>query len=113
MNHGLDRSRLPLEMRLPRWKRLLLCLALVCAVGLYSVEATHDHRTTADELRCPVCHVVGHSALNSYKPNTDVLLSLSGWYAPSPVQHDADYVQHPFDLKPRTRAPPAPAPYNV
>jgi hypothetical protein len=112
MDHGLHHTQ-PTHQRLPRWKRLLLCLALVCAVGLYSLEATHNHRNVADELHCPVCHVVGHNALNSYKPNTDVLLSLSGWYAATPALHDAAYVQHPFDLKPRTRAPPAPASHTV
>lgn len=112
MDHAADRQFAP-STRLSRWQRWLACLAVVCVVGLYSIEATHEHRQTIDELRCPVCHVVGHSPLNSYKPNTDVLLNLSGWYATSSIQHDAAYVQNPFDLKPRTRAPPAPAPYNV
>jgi hypothetical protein len=47
------------------WRAWLLLLALACTVGLYSVEATHQHRTATDDLRCPVCHVLGHNALDS------------------------------------------------
>jgi hypothetical protein len=50
------------------WRAWLLLLALACTVGLYSLEATHDHRTAADDLRCPVCHVLGHNALDSATP---------------------------------------------
>ncbi|HEY1992718.1 MAG TPA: hypothetical protein VGH71_09675 [Gammaproteobacteria bacterium] len=54
--------------RLRDWRAWLLLLALACTVGLYSVEATHNHRNAADDLRCPVCHVVGHNALDSTTP---------------------------------------------
>jgi hypothetical protein len=99
----------PRPRRLSHWRNALVLFALVCAVSLYSIEATHNHAKAADELHCPVCHVVGHNALDSYQPNTDVLLSLSGWYASPKPRQDAVYVQRTFDLKPRTRAPPAPA----
>jgi len=57
------------ESRRPRWRAWLLMLALACTVGLYSIEATHNHRTAADDLRCPVCHVLGHNALDSATPD--------------------------------------------
>ncbi|HEY3644215.1 MAG TPA: hypothetical protein VGM16_02655 [Gammaproteobacteria bacterium] len=55
--------------RLRDWRAWLLLLALACTVALYSVEATHNHRTAADDLRCPVCHVLGHNALDSATPD--------------------------------------------
>src|ERR1700740_1628153 len=54
--------------RLRDWRAWLLLLALTWTVGLYSIEATHNHQTAADDLRCPVCHVVGHNALDSTTP---------------------------------------------
>lgn len=93
--------------RLSRWRAGLLLLALTCAVSLYSIEATHNHKTVLDDLRCPVCHVVGHSALDVYTPDLTpafalallffVLLPVAAAGAPRRVLH----------LKPQTRAPPS------
>jgi hypothetical protein len=51
--------------KLRRWGRWLLLAAMACTIALYSIEVTHNHRTAADDLRCPVCHVLGHNALDS------------------------------------------------
>ncbi len=40
------------------WRRCLALLAVVCAVGLYSIEATHFHHTLAEQLQCP-CRACG------------------------------------------------------
>lgn len=64
MNLALPSTKHPLR----QWRAWLLLLALACTVGLYSVEATHNHRSAADDLRCPVCHVLGHNALDSTTP---------------------------------------------
>ena len=92
--------------RLAPWRAGLLLFALTCAVSLYSIEATHNHRTALDDLRCPVCHVVGHSALDVYTPDLTpafklalllfVLLPVVAAGAPRRNVH----------LKPQTRAPP-------
>jgi len=65
MNLALHNRRHPLRS----WRGWLLLLALACTVWFYSVEATHNHRTAADDLRCPVCHVLGHNALDSSTPD--------------------------------------------
>ena len=56
------------------WRAWLLLLALACTVWFYSVEATHNHRSAADDLRCPVCHVLGHNALDSATPELKPVL---------------------------------------
>ena len=92
--------------RLPRWRVWLLLWAMTCAVGLYSIEATHNHRTAADDLLCPVCHVVGHNALDSTTPDLKpALIPVLMFFLLLP----ATVVVQPrryFFLKPQTRAPP-------
>lgn len=92
--------------RLAPWRAGLLLLALACTISLYSIEATHNHRTALDDLRCPVCHVVGHSTLDVYTPDLTpafalallffVLLPLTAVGAPKSL----------FFPRPQTRAPP-------
>ena len=55
-------------MRRARWFRGILLLAVVCTVALYSIEATHNHETPAQELHCPICQVVAHNSLQVYSP---------------------------------------------
>lgn len=61
--------------RLSGWRRWLLLFALTCTVSLYSIEVTHNHRTAADDLHCPICHVLGHNALDSATPDLSLGLA--------------------------------------
>jgi hypothetical protein len=89
------------------WHRWLLLFALSCTIGLYSIEVTHNHRTAADDLRCPVCHVIGHNALESSPPDlapalVPALLSFALLSATVTVRS-----RRSFFPKPQTRAPPS------
>ena len=93
--------------RLGRWRVALLLYALLSAVSLYSIEATHNHQTALDDLRCPVCHVVGHSALDVYTPNLTPVFSLSLlFFVLLPLTATAP-AKSLFFPRPQTRAPPA------
>ncbi len=88
------------------WRTWLLLLALAWTVGLYSIEATHNHQTAADDLRCPVCHVVGHNALDSTTPDLKPALIpalLSFVLMPAALMM---LPRRAFPPKPQTRAPP-------
>jgi hypothetical protein len=106
MSHLSAAIRTP-GTRLRDWRAWLLLWALVCAVGLYSIEATHNHRTAADDLRCPVCHVVGHNALDSATPDLKPALIpalLLFVLLPATVTVRS---RRFFFPKPQTRAPPS------
>lgn len=94
------------------WQRWLLLLALAWTVALYSVEVTHDHRTAADDLRCPVCHVLGHNALDSATPDLKpALLPALLFFLLLPVTVTVRLRRLSF-LKPQSRAPPSlPTPF--
>jgi len=95
--------------RLPRWRVWLLLCAITCAVGLYSIEATHNHRTAADDLRCPVCHVVGHNALDSATPDLNpALVPALLFLVLLPVAITLRPYRS-YSPKPQTRAPPSPS----
>jgi hypothetical protein len=88
------------------WRTWLLLLALAWTVGLYSIEATHNHKTAADDLRCPVCHVVGHNALDSTTPDlTPALIPALLFFVLMPAAL-VMLPHRPFPPKPQTRAPP-------
>lgn len=92
--------------RLARWRVWLAMFALSCAVGLYSIEATHHHKTALDDLRCPVCHVVGHSALDVYTPDLTPAFNLALlFFVLLPVAAAGAPRSRSF-LRPQTRAPP-------
>ena len=105
-------SRLTTTLRAPGtglrgWRAWLLLWALLCAVGLYSIEATHNHRTAADDLRCPVCHVVGHNALDSTTPDLKpALIPVLMFFLLLPASVAVQSRRY-FFLKPQTRAPPS------
>ena len=93
--------------RLARWRIWLAMFALTCAVGLYSIEATHHHKTALDDLRCPVCHVVGHSALDVSTPDLTPAFNLALLFFVLLPVATAGAPRRNFHLKPQTRAPPA------
>lgn len=98
----LHNTGLPLR----KWRAWLLLLALACTVGLYSVEATHNHRSAADDLRCPVCHVVGHNALDSTTPELKpALLSALSLFVALPLIQVV-LPRRGYLLSPPSRAPP-------
>jgi len=102
-----------LPRRLSRWRAALLLFALVSAVSLYSIEVTHNHKTVLDDLRCPVCHVVGHSALDVYTPDLTPAFTLTLLaFVLLPVLTPGAPRRSVY-LKPQTRAPPVLATYNV
>ncbi|HKV97990.1 MAG TPA: hypothetical protein VJR90_10970 [Gammaproteobacteria bacterium] len=100
-------------LRRTRWRRWLVIAALVCVVGIYSIELTHDHKTTAAELACPVCHVLAHGAPNLLKANLTPLVRFAGWYRHILPRLDFSAVSLRFNLKPQPRAPPIVAPSLV
>lgn len=93
-------------LRRARWRRWLVIAALVCVVGIYSIELTHDHKTKAAELACPVCHVLAHGAPSLLKPNLIPAVSFSGWYRHVLLHRDFSLAPLRFNLKPQPRAPP-------
>lgn len=100
-------------LRGARWRRWLVIAALVCTIGIYSIELTHLHRGTAAELACPVCHVLAHGAPNLLKPNLTPLVSFAGWYRHDLSQSQRLVISPQFDLKPQPRAPPVITPSLV
>ena len=95
------------RVRLPRWRVWLLLWAITCAVGLYSIEATHNHRSAVDDLRCPVCHVVGHNALDSATPDLKpALVQALLFLVLLPVAMTVRPYRS-YSPKPQTRAPPS------
>lgn len=100
-------------LRGARWRRWLVIAALVCTIGIYSIELTHLHRGTAAELACPVCHVLAHGAPNLLKPNLTPLVSFAGWYCHILPWREFSLAPLRFDLKPQPRAPPVITPSLV
>jgi hypothetical protein len=93
--------------RLRDWRAWLLLAAMVCTVGLYSIEATHNHKDAADDLRCPVCHVVGHNALDSTTPDLKpALIPALLLFVLLPATVTVRSRRY-FFPKPQTRAPPS------
>jgi hypothetical protein len=92
--------------RLPRWRKWLVLFALACSVALYSIEAIHDHRSAVDQLRCPVCHVAGHNALDSATPDLAPALTLTVLFCVLLPVAGAGLPRRVFFPKPQTRAPP-------
>jgi len=92
--------------RLPLWRKWLAIYAVICVVALYSIEATHDHRSSADQLHCPVCHVVGHNALDSSTPELTPALTLSALFFMLLPVAATGLTRRAFFPKPQTRAPP-------
>ena len=105
LNHNQTASPRPVR-RLATWRAGLLLFALTCAVSLYSIEATHNHRTALDDLRCPVCHVVGHSALDVYTPHLTPAFNLALLFFVLLPVAVAGAPRRNVHLKPQTRAPP-------
>jgi len=99
--------------RLSRWRAGLLLLALACTVALYSIEATHNHKTVLDDLRCPVCHAVGHSALDVYTPDLTPAFNLTLLFFVILPLTAVGAPKTRLFLRPQTRAPPVLATSNV
>ncbi|MGH8400999.1 MAG: hypothetical protein ACRESU_07850 [Gammaproteobacteria bacterium] len=108
----LHRDILP-AARQAGWRRWLVALALICVVGVYSIELTHDHETAASELACPVCHVMAHGAPNLFKPSLSPTISFIGWYLHVLPLQGSSHVHTVIRLRPEPRAPPVPAISNV
>ena len=93
--------------RVKGWRALLLLAAVACAVSLYSIEATHNHQTVLDDLRCPVCHVVGHNALDVYTPDLSATIAVPLVLFLGLPRLAAGLPRRGFFPKPRSRAPPS------
>lgn len=102
--------RLYPALRQASWRRWLVVAALICTVGIYSIELIHLHRSTAAELACPVCHTLAHGAPNLLKPNLTPAVSYAGWYRHVLPRRDSSAVPLRFSLRPQPRAPPFFAP---
>ncbi|MHB1300785.1 MAG: hypothetical protein ACYCY8_07950 [Burkholderiales bacterium] len=86
-------------------KRLFLFSALLCFLGLYSLEVAHHHVKDADEMACAICHVAAHSAAHAPAPPLSApvfslvllfLVSLAG----------VSFLPDRAALRPRSRSPP-------
>lgn len=92
--------------RLPRWRKYLTVVALLCAVGLYSDAVTHHHKNLAQEIGCPVCHVVSHNPLTVFAPPVAPAMLASSWFHSSVLGTDARGFRQFRDPAHRSRAPP-------
>jgi hypothetical protein len=90
------------------WRKWVAVCALVCTIGVYSIELTHDHETVASEMGCPICHVMAHSAPNLLKPNITPVFSQLSWFSHFKPASAAGALYNSFAVRPQTRAPPAP-----
>ncbi|MGA9851814.1 MAG: hypothetical protein WBR15_02660 [Gammaproteobacteria bacterium] len=106
------RDALPV-LRQAGWRKWLVAVALVCMVGIYSIEVTHHHKTEASELACPVCHVMAHGAPNILKPALSPAVSFAGWYRHVLPRADFTVVRSTLNLLPQPRAPPISVPSFV
>ncbi len=100
-------------LRQMRWRRWLVVTALICTIGIYSIELTHDHKTTVAELACPACHVLAHGAPNLLKPNLTPVVGHAGWYWHVLPRRGMRVASARHALKPQPRAPPLLAPSLV
>ncbi len=88
------------------WRKWVAVCALLCTIGVYSIELTHDHETLASELGCPLCHVMAHSAPNLLKPNITPVFSKLSWFSHFKPALAAGALYNSFAVRPQTRAPP-------
>lgn len=87
------------------WRHWLFALSLLCFLGFYSSSLLHDHATDANELACPVCHVLSHQVLDLPPSELDipgVLLILLLLLSPLALRIMARTVH----IQPPSRAPP-------
>lgn len=98
---------------MPRWHKWLAIFAVLWTVTLYTDAATHHHRTLAQDLGCPVCHVASHNAVNVFQPDTRVAATIASWYLLKSPTADTGLVYSRPTIVPPSRASPAPAPVNV
>ncbi|HET7307490.1 MAG TPA: hypothetical protein VFK24_06730 [Gammaproteobacteria bacterium] len=99
--------------RVPLWRKCLLLVALVCAIGLYSDAVTHHHQTLAQEMGCPICHVVSHNALTSFTPSIALPVRIFSWFRSRLPNAGTDGFRQFFNPAYRSRAPPLSAPKFV
>lgn len=94
------------RMRRAPWFQWMLLAAVLCTVGLYTLEFSHHHETPAAELHCPICQVMAHSALDVFSPQFKPL--------PPPIRvHFLAFrapitaaLRHVFTVTHQSRAPP-------
>ncbi|MDE2069919.1 MAG: hypothetical protein KGJ04_01475 [Gammaproteobacteria bacterium] len=94
------------RLRRTRWFSGMLLVAVLCTVGLYTLEFAHHHETPAAELHCPICQVMAHGALDVFSPT----------FQPQPptvrarflalVPHLTPVPERVFHVTHRSRAPP-------
>lgn len=89
------------------WRRWLALFAAVCAVSLYSVEATHFHHTLAGQLQCPAGHAVGHSPVNVYTPEFRATFGAQGPCELETVPLTGRPAGIPAYFLPQSHAPPS------
>ena len=85
----------------PRHGAVLALLAVVCAVGLYSIEATHFHHTLAEQLQCPAGHAASVTVL---------LMSLRRSLHPTSASRGGARRSIPRGVAGSIRKPPHPSP---
>ena len=100
--HGLVRR---LRRTVPfRWAAVL---ALLCTIGLYAAESSHQHKTEAGELRCPVCQVLAHGALDLFVPGIDSAFRFRTPHLVS-IPHVRTFLrEQSIVVHPPSRAPPS------
>lgn len=93
-------------MRRAPWFKWMLLAAVLCTVGLYSVEFSHHHDTPAAELHCPICQVMAHSALNVSAPQFKPLPPPLRMHFLAFAPHDTSLPGRVYTVKYQSRAPP-------
>ncbi|MGH8378964.1 MAG: DUF2946 family protein [Gammaproteobacteria bacterium] len=93
-------------MRRAHWFRWVLFAAVLCTVGLYTLEFAHHHETPAAELHCPVCQVMAHSALDVFSPQFKPLPPVIRVHFLAFAFHRTSVPGRAFTVKYQSRAPP-------
>ncbi|MGA9852434.1 MAG: hypothetical protein WBR15_05825 [Gammaproteobacteria bacterium] len=93
-------------MRRARWFSWVLLAAVVCTVGLYTLEFAHHHETPAAELHCPVCQVMAHSALDVFSPQFKPLPPAIRIHFLAFTPHSTSAPERLLTVKYQSRAPP-------
>ncbi len=87
-----------------RWAAVL---ALLCTIGLYAAESSHQHKTEVGELRCPVCQVLAHGALDLFVPGIDSAFRFRTPYLVSISHVRTFFREQSIVVHPPSRAPPS------
>lgn len=85
----------------------MLLVAVLCTVGLYTLEFAHHHETLTAELHCPICRVMAHGALDVYAPQFKPLPPVIRMHYLAFAPHQTSAAVRVFTVNYQSRAPPS------